>query len=32
MDKILVATDGSESATEAVEFGIELAAEDEAQS
>ena len=31
MNKILVATDGSESAAEAVEFGIELAAEHEAE-
>ena len=31
MNKILVATDGSESAAEAVEFGIELAAENEAE-
>ena len=29
MNRILVATDGSESAAEAVEFGIELAAEHE---
>jgi nucleotide-binding universal stress UspA family protein len=31
MNKILVATDGSDSAAEAVEFGIELAAEYEAE-
>ena len=31
MNKILVATDGSDSAAEAVEFGIELAAEHEAE-
>ena len=31
MNKILVATDGSESAAEAVEFGIELAVEHEAE-
>jgi nucleotide-binding universal stress UspA family protein len=31
MNKILVATDGSDSATEAVEFGIELAAEHDAE-
>jgi nucleotide-binding universal stress UspA family protein len=31
MNRILVATDGSESAAEAVEFGIELAAEHEAE-
>jgi nucleotide-binding universal stress UspA family protein len=31
MKKILVATDGSDSAAEAVEFGIELAAEHEAE-
>ena len=31
MNKILVATDGSDSAAEAMEFGIELAAEHEAE-
>ena len=31
MNRILVATDGSESAAEAVEFGVELAAEHEAE-
>jgi nucleotide-binding universal stress UspA family protein len=31
MNKILVATDGSDSAAEALEFGIELAAEHEAE-
>ena len=31
MNRILVATDGSESAAEAVEFGIELAAEHQAE-
>ena len=31
MKKILVATDGSDSATEAVEFGVELAAEHDAE-
>ena len=31
MNKILVATDGSDSAAEAVEFGIELAAEHDAE-
>ena len=31
MNKILVATDGSDSATEAVEFGVELAAEHDAE-
>ena len=31
MNKILVATDGSDSAAEAAEFGIELAAEHEAE-
>ena len=31
MNKILVATDGSDSAAEAVEFGIDLAAEHEAE-